>query len=660
MKRALRVLLLLPFPLLISLSLAKPSQAADWPPITPEELKMTSEPLAPGAPAIILYRQVDRDDSGLTAHENDFVRIKILKEEGRKYADVEIPFDKSYGNNIVNVKARTIRTDGSVANFEGKAFDKSIVKAKGVKYMAKTFTLPDAGVGCIVEYSYTIDLAENVVFDSNWILSDELFTKRAKFSLRPYSSDYGNLHVRWSWQRLPPGTDPPKEGPDHIIRMEVSNIPAFQIEDFMPPENELKSRVDFIYTEDFDTKDAAQFWKNRGKKLNGAVEGFVGKQKAMQEALGQIVSPGDTPELKLQKIYSRVQKIHNTTFDVEKTQQEEKRAKEKGNSNVEDVWKRGKGNSTDLNWLFLGLARAAGFDARAVFVSDRRNYFFNPALMNANKLDTDVVLVKLNGKDVFCDPGALFTPLGLLEWDETGVTGLLLDKEGGSWIRTMMPESSASRVLHKADLTVSESGSLEGKLTITYTGLEAQWRRVDQHNQDDTSRKKFLEDEAKGYIPLASEVDLANQPDWTDPSMPLVAEFELKIPGWVSGAGRRALLPMGIFSADEKRVFEREDRVHPIYFHFPSQKEDDVTISLPPGWQVSSLPAEKSNDQHVVLYSLKAENEKNTLRLTRKLSLDLVLLDQKYYPALRNFFQAVRTADEEQIVLQPGNATATR
>src|SRR5271168_2358461 len=35
----------------------------DWQPITPEELKMTSEAKAPGAPAVILYRQIDRDDS---------------------------------------------------------------------------------------------------------------------------------------------------------------------------------------------------------------------------------------------------------------------------------------------------------------------------------------------------------------------------------------------------------------------------------------------------------------------------------------------------------------------------------------------------------------------------------------------------------------------
>ncbi|HVR24542.1 MAG TPA: hypothetical protein VMU26_14605, partial [Candidatus Polarisedimenticolia bacterium] len=45
------------------------------PPISPEELKMTSEALAPGAPAIILYRQVDRDDNGHTSHEDNFERI---------------------------------------------------------------------------------------------------------------------------------------------------------------------------------------------------------------------------------------------------------------------------------------------------------------------------------------------------------------------------------------------------------------------------------------------------------------------------------------------------------------------------------------------------------------------------------------------------------
>jgi Domain of Unknown Function with PDB structure (DUF3857)/Transglutaminase-like superfamily len=657
MKHAVRFLPAVFLPLLVLL--AQPSYATDWPPINPDELKMTSEPLAPGATAVILYRQVDRDDSGRTAHETDFVRIKILKDEGRKYGDIEIPYRKGFGNNVVNIRARTIRPDGSVVNFEGKPFDKEIVKAKGLKYLAKTFTLPEVEPGCIIEYSYTTDLPEYFVFDSTWILNDELFTKHAKFSLKPYTTSYSNLHLRWSWHLLPSGTNAPKEGPDHIIRMEVSNVPAFQIEDFMPPQNELKSRVDFTYTEDSEAKDAAEFWKKEGKKLNGIVENFTGKSKAMQEAVSQIISPNDTPDAKVQKIYARVQQIHNTSYDLRKTEQEEKRDKEKPNSNVEEVWKRGYGTGRQLNWLFLALARAAGFEAYAVYASERGNYFFNPGMMDAHKLDADVVLVKVNGRDIFCDPGAALTPFAMLEWVETGVPGLRLDKDGGSWIKTMMPESSASRIVRDANLTLTETGDLEGKLTVTFTGLEAMRRRLEERLEDETDRKKSLEDEVKECIGVATEVELDNKPDWDSASAPLIAEFSLKIPGWASAAGRRALLPVGVFSAPEKHVFEHEQRIHPIYVEYPSQKEDDIAIALPAGWQVGSLPKPETQDGHIVLYSLKSESEKTKVRVSRSLNVDFVFLDQKYYQALRNFFQAVRTSDEAQIVLQPGSSTAS-
>src|SRR5882757_1899629 len=49
----------------------------EWQPVTQEELKMTSLPEAPGAPAVILYKQVDKDD-GPNSHEYTYVRIKVL------------------------------------------------------------------------------------------------------------------------------------------------------------------------------------------------------------------------------------------------------------------------------------------------------------------------------------------------------------------------------------------------------------------------------------------------------------------------------------------------------------------------------------------------------------------------------------------------------
>ena len=281
-------------------------------------------------------------------------------------------------------------------------------------------------------------------------------------------------------------------------------------------------------------------------------------------------------------------------------------------------------------------------------------------MMNAFELDGDVVLVKLNGKDVYCDPATAFAPFGLLSWPETGVMGLRLDKEGGSWVTTTLPPSSDSRIERKGDLKLTDTGSLEGKLTVTFSGLEALWRRIEERNEDAANRKKFLEDEVKEYIPVGIDVDLTNQPDWGSSTPSLVAEFDLKVPGWVSGAGRRALVPVGLFSAPEKHAFEHAGRVHPIYFSYPSTKIDDLTIDLPLGWQVSSLPPVQALDAKAAVYTLKAEDNKGTLHLTRRLNMDLLMVDQKLYPTLRNFFQVVRTGDEQQIVLQPGASAASK
>ena len=555
--------------------------------------------------------------------------------------------------------ARTIRSDGSVADFDGKVFEKTIVKARGLKYLAKTFTLPDVQVGSIIEYSFAYDFKEYALYESNWILSQELFTKTAKFSLKPYHGSLENPFTE-SWRpRLPQGTTPPHEGPDHIIRMEAHNVAAFQVEDFMPPENELKARVDFVYSDESFEPDFDKYWKKVGRKLNGQVEGFVGKRKPMEDALAQIVLPSDSSDVKLRKIYERVQQFRNTSYEFRKTDQEEKRENEKEPANVEEVWKRGYASGNNLDWLFLGLVRAAGFEAYAVYVSDRRNYFFSPKSMGRRKLDANVVLVKVNGKDVYLDPGAAFTPFGLLEWPETGVAGLRLDKDGGTWIQSTLPLSSESQIERKAKLQLLETGDLEGKLTVTFTGLQAMTRRVEELHSDDVEKKKYLEEQVKEYVPVAVELDLTNQPDWKSSSQPLVAEFNLKIPGWVSGAGRRALLPVGIFSTPEKHIFEHTNRVQPLYFEFPFEKVDDVTIDLPLGWQVQTLPSPQKQDGHVVVYNLEAEKDATSVHLSRRLTVDLMLLDVKYYMALRNFFQVVRTGDEEQIVLQPGTASAS-
>jgi hypothetical protein len=641
---------------------APPVRADEWQPITPEELKMTGLPEAPGAPAVYLYRQVDRNDAGsgtqrsTGAHEFNYVRIKVFTEEGRKYANVEIPFFKNR-TSVSTIRARTIKPDGTITNFDGKVYEEVVEKTKGEKYLAKKFTLPDVQPGTIIEYHYNIDLEDNYIFRSYWFVSDDLFTKKAVFTLKPYNHFPWN--VQWSWPAgLPNGTEPPKQGPDGIVRMTSMNIPAFIPEDHMPPENELKFRVVFIYRDEPFESNVDKYWKEWGKKINGKTEGFVDKRKAMEEAVKSVVAADDAPEVKLRKIYDRVQHIKNLSYLPRMSAEQIKQENLKEPGNVEELWKDQYGYGWQLTWLFLGLARSAGFEAYPCFVAQRNEYFFRKERVDGRELSNNVVLVKVNGQDRYFNPGAAFTPFGMLPWAETGTPGMKLDKDGGSWIVTPLPPSSDSLVMKKADFKLTPEGDLEGKLTATYTGLQGQWRRLEERNQDDTGRKKFLEEDIKDAIPAGSAVELTKGPDWTDSENPLVVEFDVKIPGWASPAGKRLLLPTSFFSAKEKNIFEHSNREWPIYFTFPFKSTDEVNIHLPEGWKSESVPASVDRDLKGAEYSLKAEKGDKVINVQRMLREDLFLIDKANYSVLRGFFQFVKTQDEQQIVLLPTTTAA--
>src|SRR5271154_7565518 len=102
---------------------SRPAPAGDdWLPIPPEDLALKDNPASPGAHAMILYRSsavsekyVDTDG----AYIDEYQRIKIFTKEGTDRGSVEIPFFKE-SSDIQDIRARTIRPDGSIANFEGK------------------------------------------------------------------------------------------------------------------------------------------------------------------------------------------------------------------------------------------------------------------------------------------------------------------------------------------------------------------------------------------------------------------------------------------------------------------------------------------------------------------------------------------------------------
>src|SRR5262249_32386381 len=401
-------------------------QKEDWLPITEQDLKIKEVPGNPGASAIQLYYANYLDDNAQT--EFEYHRIKVLNEQGKSYADVEIQTD--FGVNVSNLKARTIHPDGSIVEFTGKPFDKIVYKGQGFKLAFKTFTMPDVTVGSIIEYKYKTDWwnSPEAYSSERWVLQHALYTVREKFSFRGNQNVDGQIN--WVVMGLKDQKPTNKGG---VVELEMRDVPAFESEGNMPPEDNYKPGVRFSYSI-FEFKNADKFWEEIGKRKNRTVEEFIGNRKEAREAAEEAVSGETDPEKKLRKVYARAQQIRNLSYERERSEKELKKEKLKGPENVGDVLKRGYGYRNDITRTFVAMARAAGFEPSIIATSDRTRRFFAKEYLASSQIYTEIADVKVNGKEVYLQPGAKFCPYGTIRWMNTSVTGLKLDKNGGTFI----------------------------------------------------------------------------------------------------------------------------------------------------------------------------------------------------------------------------------
>jgi hypothetical protein len=631
------------------------SRAADWQPIAPEDLALKDNPKEPGADAMILYRELD-DDASKAATSGDtleeYVRMKIFTQEGTKYGHVEIDFEKSF-QDVVYITGRTIKPDGTVIKFDGQALETTIEKSNGRKRLAKTFTLPDVQPGCIIEYKYQLQGKAEWVHDHEWIVSQPIYTREAIFSYRPDTGSDSDLRPMDRIYLLPAGTLP-KEQANGTYLLTVHDVPAVVEEPLMPPERPIESRVEFYYQGDGPaaTDPSDKYWNHYAKKWDGTLERFIDKKSVLSAEVAKIVSPGDSPEIKLRKIYARSQQIRNLNEEDLKTQKENKSENLKPNANVEDVLSRGYAYSTEIDFLFVGLARAAGFDATEVYIAPRNLELFLPTQNDAAQISDEIVWVHAGSQDYYLDPGARYFPFGLLPWYETETGGIKVDKRGGTAVNTPVPASSDATIIRNADLEVKADGSKVGTLQVDFTGQWGASMRADNRLEDESGRTKNIGDEIRSWLPVGATFDLTKIANWDNTDQPVHVEGTLTIPPFASGAGQRMLMPLALFQASQISAFTKEKRTNAVYFHFPYEEIDDIKLRAPAGYKVESVPPGRNSNLGAVTYEIAATAQGDGVEVKRHLVEKSVIFSKDDYPVLRRFFGSVRANDNSQMVLQ--------
>src|SRR4051812_469391 len=267
----------------------------DFKPVNPAELQLKDNPKAPGAHAMILDMSDVEDDAESSA--NHYFRVKIFTDEGKKNADIEIRYVKGQ-TNVSDIKARTIHADGSIVPFTGQIYDKLIVKGKGFKYQAKTFTMPDVQPGSIIEYKYRYSWEG--LLPTHWELQRDLYVKHGTFTIKPYKGG----EVGFAYQSVGVNAkDIHNKGGDYTL--ELNEVPAFTEERYAPPRRELVPRFEFYYMLGSLESDPEKFWKKAAQEMNREDEDFIGHRGGVAAAAQGMVAPGDSNEVKLRKVYAK-------------------------------------------------------------------------------------------------------------------------------------------------------------------------------------------------------------------------------------------------------------------------------------------------------------------------------------------------------------------
>jgi Domain of Unknown Function with PDB structure (DUF3857) len=635
----------------------RPTAAESWLPVPAEDLALKDNPASPGAKAMILYRSSDIDAKESDVEE--YVRIKIFTQEGVAEGDVELPFDRAVVN-IEDVHGRTIEPDGRVVNFDGKVYEKTLTKGGGYKYLAKTFTLPDVHPGCIIEYKYRQQGDTQRYISERWTITSWLYTRDARFTIKPLTSSYA-LPLLYRQFGLPDGTRPVRLA-NGTFTMDIHNIAGLENEEYMPPREALEAHVEFFYrpVDQPENETPAQYWKRQSKKWADEADHFVNKKSALDNELTRIVNADDSPETKLRKIYVRVQKIRNLSMENSKTQKEQKQEDIKGNASVEDVFRNGYATGRQVNFALLGLARAAGFSAFEVFVAARSGHPFRPELMDTGELGAEIIWVHAGTQDYYLDPSASTFPFGILPWYEAGAEGIKCSK--GATEVTMVPPPTVGEatIVRNADLAIDPDGLATGKLQVDFTGRSGAQRREGRREEDETGRQKSAEEEIKRWLPDGANFEVTAITNWDNNELPLHVEGKVTIPNLGTSAGHRMLVPVSFIQARQAAAFHPEKRVNPIQFQSPYEEIDDTKIHVPVGYKIEATPPNRKVAPGVVSYEISATQQGDVVEAKRLLVIGGPNFPVTSYPALRAFFNTVKTDDDTQIVLQNAETATNR
>ncbi len=256
--------------------------------------------------------------------------------------------------------------------------------------------------------------------------------------------------------------------------------------------------------------------------------------------------------VKATKLYAAVMSLENTDFTRARSEAERKKEKLHKIKSAEDVWKNQRGNSAGIALLYMALARAAGLTVYPMQVVNRDRAIFDPDYHSDEQLDDYIVILAMDGKEIYLDPGEKMCPFGQLHWRHTLATGLREAGSGTKVARTPSGSYKNSAVQRIAEIDVAADGSATGTVRVVMTGPESlHWRQAAIRDGSDAVKKDF-NDALKDAVPEGVHAEFDHFINLDDYNSALVATAQIS--GCIGAlTGKRLILP-GLLCPHARRI----------------------------------------------------------------------------------------------------------
>ncbi len=610
--------------------------------VTIEELKSTSSAKEPNAAAEVLFAKghasVDYNN-GLELTYTVQKRIKIYKKEGYDQADVSVPF--YVGESVRVSDAVTYNLEnGQVVKTKLKKENELIEKVS--KYVSrKKFTFPAVREGSIIEYEYVYTTSEFVSIP-NWSFQDEIPVNFSQFTLVTpreliYTPNFkGFVAPEITRETITRFTDPY----DKVVFM-LKDVPALLEEQYVDNIDNYTSSVQYEMSDvNFPGYTTEKYHLTWGSLLKSIAkhEDFGGELKKkgyFEEELAPVIADRLAPKDKIDAILAFVKG-------------KMKWNEETGifcDNGVKKAYKDKIGNISEINLMLTAMLRHAGLDAAPVLVSTRDNgvaFFpsrgtFDYVLASVKEGETFILL---DASDEFSSPGVL--PFRTLNWQ-----GYRLRDDGAYQVIDVIP-STFSRENISMTASLSADGALQGQLRHMMTDQWAHRFREDHKNEKEDRYLERLEKEMSG-------IEISNySSDAADVSKPASEGYDFRKTAAAEKIGDKLYVSPLFFLTMDESPFKSETRSYPVNFGFPFEKRMILSVNLPEGYAVESVPPNVSMvaDEELGVFKFAVSNQGNKLQIMVTTTMSKPFIIAEHYGILKTFFQSMIDKEKEKIILK--------